>query len=167
MIGVFLIIIVFEGFNVYYFNSKNFKLVFGVVVWIKDKKLFLYFDIKFLFKKVNGDLLIFFVGKSYIFLVGIIKVYKVIFIEVIFMIYFLNNLFKSIIFKEGESGGVVYVFLNMDFKYYDFVYVEFFDIIFGKLVKFNVYMLVVFVIKILVSCVGGLSLSLGLGILII
>lgn len=39
-------IIVPEGSNAYYPNSKNPKLVFGAAVWTKDKKPLLYLDIK-------------------------------------------------------------------------------------------------------------------------
>lgn len=149
-------IIVPEGSNAYYPNSKNPKLVFGAAVWTKDKKPLLYLDIKSPLKKVNGDPLILSAGKSYTLPVGTIKVYKVTSTEVTFTIYLPNNPSKSITLKEGESGGgVAYAFPNTDFKYYDFVYVELLDITPGKSAKFNVYMPAVPATKISVSRAGG------------
>lgn len=148
-------IIVPEGSNAYYPNSKNPKLVFGAAVWTKDKKPLLYLDIKSPLKKVNGDPLILSAGKSYTLPVGTIKVYKVTSTEVTFTIYLPNNPSKSITLKEGESGGVAYAFPNTDFKYYDFVYVELLDITPGKSAKFNVYMPAVPATKISVSRAGA------------
>lgn len=156
-------IIVPEGSNAYYPNSKNPKLVFGAAVWTKDKKPLLYLDIKSPLKKVNGDPLILSAGKSYTLPVGTIKVYKVTSTEVTFTIYLPNNPSKSITLKEGESGGVAYAFPNTDFKYYDFVYVELLDITPGKSAKFNVYMPAVPATKISVSRAGGSSSSSGSG----
>ncbi|AMQ18099.1 hypothetical protein A0127_02390 [Thermococcus peptonophilus] len=149
-------IIVPEGSNGYYPDSKNPKLVFGAAVWSKDKKPLLYLDIKSPLKKVNSDPLILSSGRSYTLPVGTIKVYKVTSTEVTFIVYLPDNPSKSITLKKGESGGVAYSFPNTDLKYYDFVYVNLLDIT-GSSAKFDVYMPEVTATKISVNRAEGSS----------